>query len=64
MPVIESKIMINSNSFKQNEADHLGLIKEFRDLEKKISDNSARSKPKFEKRGQLLLENLAKRQTR
>ena len=54
MPVIESKIMINSNSFKKNEVDHLELINEFRSLENKISDNSARAKTKFEKRGQLL----------
>ena len=54
MPVIESKIMINSNSFKKNEADHIELINEFRSLEKKIADNSERAKPKFEKRGQLL----------
>ena len=54
MPVLDSKIMINSKSFKQNEADHLLLINEFRALEQKISDNSARAKPKFDKRGQLL----------
>ena len=54
MPVLDSKIMINSKSFKQNEADHLVLINEFRALEQKISDNSARAKPKFDKRGQLL----------
>ena len=54
MPVIESKIMINSKSFKQNEIDHLKLIDEFRGLETKIADASARSKAKFDKRGQLL----------
>ena len=54
MPALDSKIMINSKSFKKNEADHLELINEFRSLEKKISDNSARAKPKFDKRGQLL----------
>ena len=54
MPVIESKIMINSNSFKKNEVDHIELINEFRSLEKKIADNSERAKPKFKKRGQLL----------
>ena len=48
MPALESKIMINSNSFKKNEDDHLELINEFRSLEKKIADNSARAKPKFE----------------
>ena len=53
MPVIESKIMINSKSFKKNQQDHAKLIDEVRTLEKKIADNSARSKEKFEKRGQL-----------
>ena len=54
MSVIETKIMINSQDFKKNEKDHLELIDEFRNLEKKIADNSARSKEKFDKRGQLL----------
>ena len=54
MSVIETKIMINSQDFKKNEKDHLQLIDEFRNLEKKIADNSARSKEKFDKRGQLL----------
>ena len=49
MPVIESKIMINSKSFKKNQQDHAKLIEEVRTLEKKIADNSARSKEKFEK---------------
>ena len=46
--------MINSKSFKKNQQDHAKLIDEVRALEKKIADNSARSKDKFEKRGQLL----------
>ena len=46
--------MINSKSFKKNKQDHAKLIDEVRTLEKKIADNSARSKDKFEKRGQLL----------
>ena len=54
MPVIESKIMINSKSFKKNQEDHQILIDEIRALEKKIADNSARAKEKFDKRGQLL----------
>ena len=37
MPVIESKIMINSKSFKQNEKDHLKLIDEFSYDQEKIS---------------------------
>ena len=48
MPVIESKIMINSESFKKNQEDHQKLIDEIRTLEQKIADNSARSKAKFD----------------
>ena len=61
MSVIETKIMINSQDFKKNEKDHLELIDEFRNLEKKIADNSARSKEKFDKRGQLLPRERLKR---
>ena len=61
MSVIETKIMINSQDFKKNEKDHLELIDEFRNLEKKIADNSARSKEKFVKRGQLLPRERLKR---
>jgi len=61
MSVIETKIMINSQDFKKNEKDHLELIDEFRNLEKKIADNSARSKEKFNKRGQLLPRERLKR---
>ena len=53
--------MINSQDFKKNEKDHLELIDEFRNLEKKIADNSARSKEKFDKRGQLLPRERLKR---
>ena len=61
MSVIETKIMINSQDFKKNEKDHLELIDEFRNLEKKIADNSARSKEKFDKRNQLLPRERLKR---
>ncbi len=61
MPVIESKIMINSESFKKNQEDHQKLIDEIRTLEQKIADNSARSKAKFDKRGQLLPRERLKR---
>ncbi len=54
MPVIESKLSAKSDSFKANREAMLALIAEFRALEGKIAANSARSKPKFEKRGQLL----------
>ena len=37
MPVIESKIMINTKAFKKNAEEHIELIDEFRLLEKKVS---------------------------
>ena len=53
--------MINSESFKKNQEDHQKLIDEIRTLEQKIADNSARSKAKFDKRGQLLPRERLKR---
>ena len=61
MPVIESKIMINTKAFKKNAEEHIELIDEFRLLEKKVSDNSSRAKPKFDKRNQLLPRERVKR---
>ena len=61
MPVIESKIMINTEAFKKNAEDHISLIDEFRLLEKKVSDNSSRAKLKFDKRNQLLPRERVKR---
>ncbi len=54
MPVFESQIDVKADSFAENRAAHLKLIEEFRALEEKIVATSARAKPKFEKRGQLL----------
>lgn len=54
MPVFESDIDSASDAFAKNRADHLKLIGEFRSLEQKIIETSARAKPKFEKRGALL----------
>ncbi|WP_428410684.1 acyl-CoA carboxylase subunit beta [Hyphococcus sp.] len=54
MPVFESDIDPRSESYAKNRADHLKLIEGFRALEHKIIETSARAKPKFEKRGQLL----------
>lgn len=54
MPVFESEIDTRAEGFAKNRADHLALIEEFRALEQKVLANSARAKPKFEKRGQLL----------
>ena len=54
MPKFESKIDTHSADFAKNREDHLALIDTFRGLENKIRANSARSLPKFHKRGQLL----------
>lgn len=54
MPVFDSEIDVKAESFVANRAAHLKLIEEFRALEEKIVATSARAKPKFEKRGQLL----------
>lgn len=54
MPAFKSEIDIRSAQFAGNRAAHLRLIDEFRALERKIVETSARSRTKFEKRGQLL----------
>ena len=54
MPVFESKINKNAPSFAENREGHLKLIEEFRGLEQKIRDNSAKRVELFRKRGQLL----------
>lgn len=54
MPRFESKIDRSSESFAQNREDHLNLITNFRGLEEKVRQNSARAEPKFRKRSQLL----------
>lgn len=54
MPVFKSQIDTRSETFAANRAAHLKLIGEFRGLERKIVETSARAKAKFEKRGQLL----------
>ncbi len=54
MPVFTSEIDPSSERYAENRAGHLALIEEFRGLEEKIVATSARAKPKFEKRGQLL----------
>ncbi|MEM6415432.1 MAG: carboxyl transferase domain-containing protein [Pseudomonadota bacterium] len=54
MPVFESQISTKSETFAANRAAHLKMIDEFRALEDKIIATSARAKPKFDKRGQLL----------
>lgn len=54
MPVFETRVNPASEQFKANRADHLALIAELRALEAKVRKASARSRPKFEQRGQLL----------
>lgn len=54
MPVYQSQIDPRSDSFAVNRTAHLKLIEEIRGLEAKVVANSARAKPKFDKRGQLL----------
>ncbi len=54
MSIIESKIDPNSDAFRANREAQLALVDHVRELEDRIRQNSARSKEKFEKRGQLL----------
>jgi geranyl-CoA carboxylase beta subunit len=54
MPVFQSAIDVRSEAFAANRAANLKLVEEFRALERKIVETSARAKSKFEKRGQLL----------
>ena len=54
MPVIESRIDPKSKNFAANRSAMLALIEEVKALENKIRAHSARARPKFEQRGQLL----------
>jgi geranyl-CoA carboxylase beta subunit len=54
MPVFESTIDTNSAEYKANREAMLTLVDEMRGLEAGIVKNSARSKTRFEQRGQLL----------
>jgi geranyl-CoA carboxylase beta subunit len=54
MPVFESRIDTNSEQFRQNRADMLRLVDEFRELEGKVRDSSNSKADLFRKRGQLL----------
>ena len=54
MPTIESQIDVQGPAFADNRAAMLALIDGFRDIERRIAANSARAKPKFDRRGQLL----------
>ncbi|HLE66390.1 MAG TPA: carboxyl transferase domain-containing protein, partial [Burkholderiales bacterium] len=54
MPVIESKLDANSEPFRRNRQRMLELIERLRALEQRARDESAKAKPLFDKRGQLL----------
>ena len=54
MAIIETMAIPDSDAAKQNRIAHLELIETFRGLEAKVRAASARSGPKFAKRGQLL----------
>src|SRR5271165_3806570 len=53
MPAIASKVIVESDDFRANRIAHLELIAEFRALERKVREASARSDAKFRSRGQL-----------
>jgi geranyl-CoA carboxylase beta subunit len=53
MPAIRSNVIVESDDFRTNRAAHLELIAEFRALERKVCEVSARSDAKFRARGQL-----------
>ena len=54
MPVIESKLDANSEPFRRNRQRMLELIERLRALEQRTRDESAKAKPLFDKRGQVL----------
>lgn len=54
MPALVSSIMTDTVAFKTNRAAHLELIDQFRQLEKRVCDNSSRVQLKFRERNQLL----------
>ena len=54
MPVIQSTLDTAGEAFQRNRAHMLGLVERLRTLEARARDASARAKPLFDKRGQLL----------
>ncbi|MBV8272515.1 MAG: acyl-CoA carboxylase subunit beta [Cupriavidus sp.] len=54
MPRIETNLSLASDQFKANQAGNLALIERVRALEERVRTASAQSKPRFEKRDQLL----------
>src|SRR5262245_35883423 len=53
MAILQSQIDPNSETFKANRRDMLGLIENFRALEQRVRDTSNQKLPMFQKRGQL-----------
>ena len=53
MPAIASNVIVESEAFRANRVAHLELIAQFRALERKVRDASARADDKFRSRGQL-----------
>ncbi len=53
MPAIASNVIVGSDEFRANRIAHLELIAEFRALERKVREASARADAKFRARGQL-----------
>ena len=53
MPAIASRVIVGSDDFRTNRVAHLELIAEFRALERKVREASARADTKFRARGQL-----------
>jgi geranyl-CoA carboxylase beta subunit len=54
MPAIQSKLDTSGEAFQRNRARMLALVAQLRSLETRANDASARAKPLFDKRGQLL----------
>ena len=54
MPQIESRIVPQSEQFQQNRAALLTQVEQLRALEQRARDKSEASRPRFEKRGQML----------
>jgi geranyl-CoA carboxylase beta subunit len=54
MPVFESQVALGSDEYRSNREQMLALVEQFRTLEGRVRDHSARAAAKFAKRGQLL----------
>lgn len=54
MAVFHSQLSTSSSDFKQNREAMLALVEKTRQLEQRAADASAKSKPRFDKRGQIL----------